>query len=131
MFSCDYVECSNKNSCSKDHCREHYREYHMEDLIKRNEPRVEEFLAKRVSHVKAHWWRCTKCLQRVIVSRNGYKCAKCEQSCEPKRVAMRKKISVERDDDKGYTAEGSASKCFQCHDSKRIPATIWLPCPTC
>lgn len=100
---CDYKKCTYTEPFRKDHCREHYREYHSEDLIKRGQPgrnsglkhrkqspeAVGEFLAALVMNVSLNWWRCSRCVQRVPVNSHGYTCPRCNLSCEPERVAWR------------------------------------------
>jgi hypothetical protein len=123
-LKCDYSKCPHKDSFRKDHCREHYREYHQEDLIKRggdksdkpekakkNNKRnsqkkpqsVDEFLATR-SKRHLSWWRCSKCVERVKVNINGYMCPRCNTQCEPERVAWRKKQIEQRAEGDGETA---------------------------
>jgi hypothetical protein len=121
-LECDYPKCPHKTRFRKDHCREHYREYHNEDLLKRSKPSaekhkkekdrkeadkknskrsqdkpeaVEEFLATR-RHTDLSWWRCTKCIARVKVNPDGYMCSTCNIACEPERAAWRKKKEQEK-----------------------------------
>jgi hypothetical protein len=95
---CDYSSCLHKDSFRKDHCREHYREYHREDLIKlgKNFKTVEDSLAGRLDNIDLNWWRCCKCIQRVNVSAHGYTCPDCKVICEPWRVAWRDKASISK-----------------------------------
>jgi DNA-directed RNA polymerase subunit RPC12/RpoP len=106
--NCDYTKCPHKDSFRKDHCREHYREYHGEDLLKRTMPKhdksdkdkkntrrsqkrgesAEEFLATR-RDPNFGWWRCFKCLQRVQVNTDWYMCPRCSVPCEAARVTWR------------------------------------------
>lgn len=112
-YYCDYPKCPRaKEPFWKIHgCREHYRGYHCEDLIKRFKAKpdrftienknskltqrkpqnVEEFLATR-RHIHVNWWRCTKCIQRVQVNNDGYMCPRCKVSCENERIAFRNKV---------------------------------------
>jgi Zn finger protein HypA/HybF involved in hydrogenase expression len=148
---CDYPKCPHKDtSFRKDHCREHYREYHNEDLIKRGNHKpgkpskpekdkksakrnagrpqtVEEFLATR-RNVDLSWWRCTKCVQRVKVNSHRYTCPRCNVACEPERVAWRKKAlessknSQVEDSPSGFSPEPTdyVMSCGQCQNA-------WLP----
>jgi hypothetical protein len=116
-MNCDYSRCPHKDPFRKDHCREHYREYHNEDLIKRGMPKldnsdkgkrnskrsrkmpetVEEFLATR-HYPNLSWWRCAKCVQRVNINTNKYMCPRCNLPCEDERVAWREKKKVLEDE---------------------------------
>lgn len=96
---CDYRVCSssrNKNPFDKsrvDHAREHYRDVHQEDLIKKNAKPgkdLDKWLDDRIMHES--WWRCSKCLKRVRTSNGDYICDSedCGAQCEAIRVAARK-----------------------------------------
>lgn len=112
-FNCDYKKYPHKEPFRKDHCREQYREYHAEDLIKRCQPHysnpkhsqkksekksemVEDFLASRLDNINLDWWRCSKCAQRVQVNDHGYTCPKCSIACELERIALGEKDSISR-----------------------------------
>jgi hypothetical protein len=144
--NCDYSKCPNTTRFRKDHCREHYREYHNEDLLKRSKPStekdrkgkdkknskrsqdkpetVEEFLATH-RHMDLSWWRCSKCVARVKVNTDEYTCPRCNLPCEPKRVAWRKKA---------ITSAKSLS-CGECENTwltdENNDMTLWIPCAIC
>jgi hypothetical protein len=109
LMNCDYKRCSHTAPFRKDHCREHYREYHTEDLIKRGQPKpsksknskkkpetVEEFLAARINNLHLSWWRCSKCIQRVYVNSDEYTCPNCNLACELERVTCRENEATRR-----------------------------------
>ncbi|KFY77232.1 hypothetical protein V499_03326 [Pseudogymnoascus sp. VKM F-103] len=85
---CDYSKCKHKEAFDrKDHCREHYREYHREDLVKKTHRDVVQWLQDR--NVVMGWWRCSKCLKRNQTEA-GWKCGgKCNQMCERSRITAR------------------------------------------
>jgi hypothetical protein len=112
LMNCDYKKCGHTAPFRKDHCREHYREYHTEDLIKRGQPKpskpknskkkletVEEFLAARIENLNLNWWRCNKCIQRVHVNPDGYTCPNCNLACEPERVTFRENEARRRENE--------------------------------
>lgn len=87
-YFCDYSKCKHKEAFDrKDHCREHYREYHREDLVKKTHRDVVLWLQDR--NVVAGWWRCSKCLKRNQTE-SGWKCGGgCNQMCERSRITAR------------------------------------------
>ncbi|KUJ23251.1 uncharacterized protein LY89DRAFT_177184 [Mollisia scopiformis] len=78
FFACDHRNCGRSfNPFSrKDHLRDHFRDYHKEPIgnakgekSMRNTPKwleVQSWLNDRV--YKANWWRCGKCLCRIMIS---------------------------------------------------------------
>jgi len=149
LFKCDYKKCSH-TALLRDHCREHYREFHTEDLFKRGQPKhsmkkpetVEEFLAARIQGLNLNWWRCSKCLQRVHVSPNGYTCPTCNLACEPERTAFREKARREtaRNPTSDTSGLGSAqtnyivTTCGQCENTwlpDENNESLWISCPRC
>ncbi|CAK7233665.1 hypothetical protein SBRCBS47491_008689 [Sporothrix bragantina] len=113
-FLCDYSECS-RNSTPfhrKDHYREHLREYHLEDLLKRGSnahrstsPNTASATASAADYKKTKklmqemqlqncktdpsWWRCARCLKRVSISERGWTCPSCKGSIEEPRKDIR------------------------------------------
>lgn len=85
---CDYQKCKHKEAFDrKDHCREHYREYHREDLVKNKQKDAAQWLEDR--NVVSSWWRCSKCLKRNPTDR-GWECGGgCNHTCEKVRIAAR------------------------------------------
>lgn len=73
----------------KDHCRAHYRDYHREDLCRRNGKEAAGWFDER--NISSSWWRCTKCLRKVTYSRCGWECRDCRQMLEPERISARKR----------------------------------------
>ncbi|KAG5984717.1 hypothetical protein E4U55_003489 [Claviceps digitariae] len=90
-FSCDYPRCSRRKDPFHrlDHFRDHLREFHKEDIEKRGSSVDEDWLWDR--RVSSNWWRCSKCLNRVYVERNGYECPTCKTACQAKRKEVRRR----------------------------------------
>jgi hypothetical protein len=160
LVYCDYTKCPHKEGFRKDHCREHYREYHAEDLIKRSQPKhskprrghkkpetVEEFMASRLRNIEHSWWRCSKCVQRVKINDHGFTCPGCRVACEPERVEWRQKALKSGNNESSKTERGAGSttgytsgpssytkRCVQCQGTwlpnKKDP-NVWLTCPRC
>ncbi|KAJ4312860.1 hypothetical protein N0V84_009714 [Fusarium piperis] len=87
---CDYSRCSRYREpfSRRDHLRDHLRQYHREDIPKRNAVIKKEWLEGRES--ASSWWRCVRCLARVYVSENDFECPKCKTACEPMRKEKRR-----------------------------------------
>ncbi|KAI2776568.1 hypothetical protein F4815DRAFT_336533 [Daldinia loculata] len=89
-FPCDWKKCqrSKEPFYRLDHCREHYRDYHMEDLLRRNSNKENsEWWKSR--NFDSKWWRCARCLSRIPIDSKGFECAKCKTTCEPERRKLR------------------------------------------
>jgi serine/threonine protein kinase len=91
-FPCNYSACKRSEDpfTRKDAYRDHLREYHMEDMLKRhkNQKREQEWLASR--DISPDWWRCSRCLARInVVKKEGWTCRDCGRECEPIRVTIR------------------------------------------
>lgn len=85
----------------KDHCRDHYRTFHKEDLCRRNGKEDPGWFDDR--NISTGWWRCTKCLKRVSYRECGWECNDCEQRLEPERVNARKrKMASGASSSRGY-----------------------------
>ncbi|RYP18599.1 hypothetical protein DL767_009807 [Monosporascus sp. MG133] len=86
-FPCDYPKCPRSTNpfFRSDHYRDHCRDYHREDLLRRSSSKKEtdEWWADRI--VPKKWWRCSKCLHRVYIQQNGFECHNCKTHCEPQR----------------------------------------------
>lgn len=89
----------------KDHCRAHYRDYHREDLCRRNGKEAAGWFDDR--NISSSWWRCTKCLRKVSYSRCGWECRDCGQMLEPERINARKRMGSKGS--KGSSASTSSS----------------------
>lgn len=88
-FYCDYNRCNRATSPFHrlDHCREHFREFHKEDIDKRGVPLTLEWCQDR--NIKTNWWRCNKCLARVTVHDDGFRCPHCHYECPEVRRRIR------------------------------------------
>ncbi|KAI5922759.1 hypothetical protein F4810DRAFT_701637 [Camillea tinctor] len=98
-FYCDFKRCArNKEPFFRlDHCRDHYRDYHCDDLVRRSgsssssshhhSKEDAEWWDSR--HVDPRWWRCTKCLSRINIESQGFECARCKTTCEAERRKIR------------------------------------------
>ncbi|RYO90784.1 hypothetical protein DL764_008387 [Monosporascus ibericus] len=86
-YPCDYPKCSRSTNpfFRSDHYRDHCRDYHREDLLRRSSSKKEtdEWWADRIIHKR--WWRCSKCLHRVYVQQHGFECHNCKSHCEAQR----------------------------------------------
>ncbi|KAF5627974.1 egg shell [Fusarium sp. NRRL 52700] len=93
VYLCDYPRCTRFREPfhRRDHFRDHLREYHCEDIMKRGATVNEEWLEGR--YTPSTWWRCPRCLVRVNISKHGYECPGCKTSCEPKRKEKRRSRS--------------------------------------
>lgn len=89
-YYCDYPKCSRRDSPfhRRDHFRDHLREYHKEDIAKRGRPVHTHWVESR--NVKKEWWRCTRCLARVMVEQSGFECPACNTTCDVSRADTRK-----------------------------------------
>ncbi|KAG4429132.1 hypothetical protein IFR05_015386 [Cadophora sp. M221] len=95
VFPCSYDSCKRSEDpfMRKDAYRDHLREYHLEDMLKRHKKkhREQEWWAGRI--VSPVWWRCVRCLgPSIIVQRDGWTCKDCKKDCEPERIAVRRSI---------------------------------------
>ncbi|KEY72093.1 hypothetical protein S7711_00109 [Stachybotrys chartarum IBT 7711] len=95
-YTCDYPRCQRRHHPfrRRDHFRDHLRDYHKEDIEKRgragpSSASDENWVEK--CNVSSHWWRCSKCLHRVYISRNGYDCPECNLTCQTKRKEVRRR----------------------------------------
>ncbi|KAF7557199.1 hypothetical protein G7046_g6110 [Stylonectria norvegica] len=92
-YWCDYPRCTRSRDPfhRRDHFRDHLREFHMEDILKRGVSTNEEWFEGR--YLATTWWRCPKCLVRIYIQRHGFDCPECKTSCEPKRKERRRRDS--------------------------------------
>ncbi|KAK8014676.1 hypothetical protein PG990_007972 [Apiospora arundinis] len=88
-YFCDYPKCSRHAEPfhRMDHCRDHLREYHKEDLVRKNGKEDDEWYRNR--KVSTKWFRCTKCLRRNQIKESGWACPYCNVSCDKKRQKLR------------------------------------------
>lgn len=96
-FRCDYRKCgrSYEPFTRKDHFRDHLRDYHKEPI---GSAKGEKSMNDRGKWQKAQrswldervyepdWWRCVKCLCRIMISGSNYECDDCKVLCEPEFV---------------------------------------------
>ena len=84
-FRCDWSKC--QKQFRSDHLREHYRDYHMEDLPGRRKESSQQELPEWLGSRKINrWWRCTSCLHR---NKNCWNCTECRRPCEEFRRKLR------------------------------------------
>ncbi|KAI1501461.1 hypothetical protein F5X99DRAFT_409045 [Biscogniauxia marginata] len=90
-FYCDWKRCQrNKEPFYRlDHCRDHYRDYHCDDLVRRGSHHKEDREWWRSRNVDPKWWRCTKCLARIPIESQGFECTRCKTTCETERRNIR------------------------------------------
>lgn len=99
---CDYERCgrSTEPFGRKDHCRDHYRDYHKEDLgCAKREKKLQRkewlkaqqiWLEERV--IDPRWWRCARCLSRMYVDKDSWECRDCKTQCEAERMESRQRL---------------------------------------
>ena len=88
-YFCDYTKCGRHTDPfhRMDHCRDHLREYHKEDLIRKNGKEDDEWYQNR--KVSSKWFRCTKCLHRNQIKETGWTCPNCNTPCDKRRQKLR------------------------------------------
>ncbi|KAK4665600.1 hypothetical protein QC763_403030 [Podospora pseudopauciseta] len=92
-YHCDYKKCPRHEAPfgRQDHFRDHLRDFHKEDLLRRSKKEDREWWESRAPRAVFNgWWRCNKCLVvRVDVEMEGYTCPACGSSCESDRMRVR------------------------------------------
>ncbi|KAK4191302.1 hypothetical protein QBC35DRAFT_27155 [Podospora australis] len=92
-FFCDYKKCSRHQTPfhRQDHFRDHFIQFHKEDILKRGRSLDNEWWSERNPKALYNgWWRCSKCLVvRVRIEEDGFTCPTCENACEPERRRIR------------------------------------------
>ncbi|KAI9163031.1 hypothetical protein HJFPF1_04629 [Paramyrothecium foliicola] len=90
-YRCDYQRCVRRREPfhRRDHYRDHLRDFHKEDIGKRNVNTNEEWFRDR--NISPLWWRCHKCLSRISVSQFQWDCPTCKISCEQERRTIRQR----------------------------------------
>ncbi|KAB5572208.1 hypothetical protein GE09DRAFT_1098704 [Coniochaeta sp. 2T2.1] len=88
-FYCDYGKCTRNTHpfLLLATLRSHLRDCHKEDLPKRGIYSTAEWLGER--QVQRTWWRCSSCLIRVQIERDGFECPFCGQRCGSDRQSLR------------------------------------------
>ena len=108
QHNCDYQNCQrhkpdkstsksqNTAFTRRDHYRDHLRDYHKEDILKRGRGTqdVTDWLRDRFFHKNATWWRCSKCLNRIFIAKDGWECPECRQMCERERKEVRLEMTA-------------------------------------
>ncbi|KAI0455854.1 hypothetical protein F5B21DRAFT_172792 [Xylaria acuta] len=90
-YPCDWKKCQRAKEPfgRRDHQRDHYRQYHKEDIMPRGSSGKDDQRWWDSRSVNLDWWRCARCLTRVKVGDYRYTCPRCRISCEPERQYYR------------------------------------------
>ncbi|KAG4033862.1 hypothetical protein MFRU_004g03600 [Monilinia fructicola] len=150
-FPCDYKPCirSKDPFTRKDHYRDHLKDFHKEDVGTAKQPKnakdskkwqatQQAWLDER--QVDPRWWRCRRCLQRVYVETQGYKCTTCNEDCAKDRIEVREKKRRQSDRDRMQYLEQDMSvayaQCTSCNGNMWIEDEVFgeltsVPCPIC
>lgn len=149
-FYCDFTKCTRHHDAftRKDHYRDHLRDFHQEDLgtargmnsrSKKSKEEYERIQAQwlQTRKIFPHYWRCSKCLDRITVAKSGWKCARCQTTCETDRIESRRIITPKTEAvdamgmDMNYTTS-AASYCAYCNGSSYAAVGgQWVPCQHC
>ncbi|KAF7933820.1 uncharacterized protein EAE98_003529 [Botrytis deweyae] len=151
-FPCDYKPCTRSKGpfTRKDHYRDHLKDFHKEDIGTAKQPKntkdpkkledlQQAWLEER--QIDPRWWRCRKCLRRVYVDTNGYKCVNCNEECAKERIEAREQKKRDGDREKMYYSGERAdmmyaAQCTSCNGSMWISDVGFgeehsVPCPIC
>ncbi|ETS74617.1 hypothetical protein PFICI_13101 [Pestalotiopsis fici W106-1] len=90
QFFCDYPKCERSHDSFGriDHFRQHYRDFHNEDLPRKSGESIDWYADKKQS-VSPRTWRCVKCLSKVVIKDSGFTCNQCNTPCEKQRRNIR------------------------------------------
>ncbi|KAF3009071.1 hypothetical protein E8E14_007699 [Neopestalotiopsis sp. 37M] len=90
QFYCDYSTCDRSQDPFGriDHFRQHYRDFHGEDLPRKSGESAKWYADKKQSVAKRSW-RCVKCLNKVNIKDSGFTCNNCNTPCETQRRHIR------------------------------------------
>ncbi|PQE30268.1 C2H2 finger domain-containing protein [Rutstroemia sp. NJR-2017a WRK4] len=101
-FPCDYPPCTRHTDpfTRKDHYRDHLKDFHKEDMgsakqgknardTRKWQEAQQAWLEER--RMDLRWWRCKKCLLRVYVKTDGYRCGTCNEDCAVERIEARER----------------------------------------
>ena len=100
-YRCDYAQCHRVSDpySRKDHFRDHLIQYHKEDMWSRGKSNSlskdayqghnERLLWLAGRYIDDVWWRCTRCLIRCYIAKDGWICPNCRSSCEEHRIRAR------------------------------------------
>jgi hypothetical protein len=91
---CGYGLCSGAKVAftRKEYFITHLRDYHKEDIyggVKLFKS-ADNWLTDRI--INATWWRCARCLKKVLVGSDGWECPDCKVACESERRERREKM---------------------------------------
>ncbi|KAF7861507.1 hypothetical protein EAF04_008070 [Stromatinia cepivora] len=152
-FPCDYKPCSRSKGAftRKDHYRDHLKDFHKEDIGTAKKPKnakdptiqalQQAWLEER--QIDPRWWRCRRCLQRVYVETNGYKCTTCNEECEKERIEAREQKKHEMERERTQNSEQDmtmtmtyTAQCTSCNGSTWVTDNVFgegnsVPCPIC
>ncbi|KAK3332431.1 hypothetical protein B0T19DRAFT_103152 [Cercophora scortea] len=91
-FKCDYRKCNRHEApfYRQDHFRDHLREYHKEDILRRGKSEDVKWWQDRQYALEQDWWRCNGngCFNRVQIAVSGFECS-CGSQCEAERQKRR------------------------------------------
>ena len=94
---CGYVKYSKSQGplMNKDPFRDHFREYHKEDLgaIGKKPLETKKWKELQGAGLAERWirqksWRCSRCLCRVLIAKSGYECSTCSYLCEERLMML-------------------------------------------
>jgi len=87
-MSCDYAQCSSRSRLPKKEIRQHYIDFHNEDLIKPSAS-----IPAAVSGTGPRWWRCWSCLQKIQPDTPEQTCENCRTTSDATGIAARLGVS--------------------------------------
>ncbi|KAL2162383.1 hypothetical protein VTH06DRAFT_7296 [Thermothelomyces fergusii] len=124
-YFCDYKKCPRHTApfFRQDHFRDHLREYHKEDLLRRGSKGDDEWWSSRSPHaLHKGWWRCSRCLIRVRLDQDGFSCPNCTGSCEKERQERRNMAAgaESRDDSRNLSFSLSSSPTLRRHPAPAL-----------
>jgi hypothetical protein len=92
-YRCDYAKCPRMSDpfTRKDHFRDHLIHYHKEDVWYTGSKKKYQEEKERCS-IDDLWWRCTRCLIRCYIAKDGWICPNCRSVCEEDRIRARGKL---------------------------------------
>jgi hypothetical protein len=157
-FICDYSKCGRSQDpfTRKDHYRDHLRDFHKEDIgcakgenSKTKTKEIWEIEQEQWKHerkIYPHYWRCSRCLDRITVSRDNWECPRCKTPCERERInarlgtrtstptGPREGIFNAMDEDTGYLPTRSSNPvCATCAGTGYVDGGCGscVQCATC
>ncbi|PQE05760.1 egg shell protein [Rutstroemia sp. NJR-2017a BVV2] len=160
-FPCDYPPCTRHTDpfTRKDHYRDHLKDFHKEDMgsakqgknardTRKWQEAQQAWLEER--RMDLRWWRCKKCLLRVYVKTDGYRCGTCNEDCAVERVEARERRRQAQEQEQlqstqyASVGESSSSAAYADADTEErkicnLCVGMWIenedgssyPCPVC